>query len=62
MSSTSNFSNSVVHIESSDVTNIASGSARDVSNSDDSKSDDPSYEWVDPRVLDIPTCFRDSDV
>jgi len=20
--------------------------------------DDPNYEWVDPHVLDIPTCFR----
>jgi len=61
MSFTSNSSNSVVHIESSDVTCTASGSARDVSDFDNSKSDGPSYEWVDPCVLDIPTCFWDSN-
>jgi len=62
MSSTSYSTNSVAHIESSDVTCTASGSARDVSGLDDSKSDGPSYEWVDPCVLDIPTCFRDSQI
>jgi len=61
MSSTSDSSKSIVNIESSDVTRTAFGSARDVNDSDDFKSDCPSYEWVDQRVLDIPTSFRDSN-
>jgi len=61
MSSSSDSFDSVVNIDSSNVTCTASRSAGDLSNSDhsvDRKSDGPSYEWVNPRVLDIPTCFR----
>jgi len=61
MPSTSNSSNSFVNIESSYFTRTASGSARDVSDSNNFKSVGSSYEWVDPHVLDIPTCLRDSN-
>ena len=61
MSSSTNSSNSVVNIESVDVTCTTSGSVGDVSDSDKSKFDSPSYKWVDPCILDIPTCFRDSN-
>jgi len=64
MSSSTSSSNSVVNIESSEVTHTTSSSARDVSNFDhlvDQRLECPSYEWVDPRVLNIPTNFRDSN-
>jgi len=51
--------NNVVNIKSS-VTRTASNSARkggELSRS----SDNPSYDWVDPSVLRIPTRLRDSD-
>ena len=49
-SSTDSFDN-VINVESSKVTRTASGSAGDMSR----------YAWVDPRILNIPTCFRDSN-
>jgi len=64
MSSSTNSSYSVINVESSEVTRTTSGSAENVSNSNHSvnrRSEGPSYEWVDPRVLNIPTCFRDSN-
>jgi len=57
-------SNNVVNIEPSEVTHTASGSAGEVSNSDHSvyrSSESPSYESVSLRVLNIPTCLRDSN-
>jgi len=52
-------SDNVVNIESY-VTRIASGSAIEGSGPGQSL-DDPSYDWVDPLVLKIPTRLRDSD-
>jgi len=59
MSSSVDSSDNVANIESS-VTRTASGSAIEGSESSQS-SDDPSYDWVDPLVLKIPTRLRDSD-
>jgi len=55
MSSFVDSSNNVVNIESSKVTRTASGNAGETGNSDHSVSKGPSYEWLDPRVLKIPT-------
>jgi len=44
---------------SSEHTHTTFGGVRDVSGSVvDLTSDCPDYEWVDPRVLDVSTCFR----
>jgi len=62
MSSSTNSSDSFINVESFEVSHTTSGSAGDVSNSDhlvDRRSKGLSYEWVDPRVLNITTCFRD---
>jgi len=67
MSSSCNSFDDVVNIESYEVTRTASGGARSASSSSssdrsvDQELDGPSYEWVDPRVLNIPTCFMDSN-
>ena len=64
MSSYTSSYNSIVNVESLEVTCTTSGSAMDVSNlnhSVDQRSKGPSYEWVDPRVLNTPTSFRDSN-
>jgi len=54
--------NSVVDIESSEVTHTVSSSARETSDLDHSISEGLSYKWVNPRVLKIPTSFRNFDV
>jgi len=62
MSSSTSSSNSVVNVESSEVTHTTSSSARDVRSSDHpfgQRSEGPSYEWIDSCVLNIPTSFRD---
>jgi len=49
----------IVNIEYSDPTHSASGKVRN--DSDQSVgvgSDIPDYEWVDPHILDVATCFR----
>jgi len=53
MSSSVDSSRSVANIESF-VTHTTSGSASQ-------SSDDPSYDWVDPLVLKIPTRIRNAD-
>jgi len=53
MSSSVNSSNNVANIESF-VTHTASGRASQ-------SSDDPSYDWVDPSVLKIPTRSKNDD-
>jgi len=61
MASSTNFFDSILNIQPSALTRTIFGGARDVSNSDDRigpMSDDPSYKWVDPRVLDTLTYFR----
>jgi len=53
--------NLILNIESSEPTHITSSGVRDVSGSDHAvnlASDCPNYKWVDPRVLDVPICFR----
>jgi len=61
MSSSTNLSNSILNIEPSKLTHTASGGVGDVSGSYhtiDLRLNCSSYEWVGPRILDIPTCFR----
>jgi len=56
----------ILSSESFQHTHSASGGVRDFSGLDQAvdlasrPSDDPNYEWVDPRVLDILTCFKGS--
>jgi len=61
MSSSTDLSNSNLNVESSERTHTTFGSGRDISGWNqtvDPRSDCASYEWVNPCVLDIPTCFR----
>jgi len=61
MSSSTDPSDSILNVESSELTRITSSGAIDMSGSDhtvDPKSDCLSYDWVDPWVLDVPTCYR----
>jgi len=62
MSSFVDSSNNMVTIESFEVARTTSGSTRETSNLDRSILEGSSYEWVDPRVLKIPTSFRDFDI
>jgi len=61
MYSSADLSDSILNIESYELTHTASGGVRDVSGLDhsvDLRPDCLSYEWVYPRILDVPTCFR----
>ena len=61
MSSAIDLFDIIFNIESSEPTSTASGGAGDVSGLDhavDPTSNCSSYEWVDPRILDVATCFR----
>ena len=61
MSSSTNFCNSILNIQPSELTHTTSGDATNVSVSDhtvDPRSDSSSYAWGYPRVLDISSCFR----
>jgi len=60
LSSSTDLSDIIFSVESSEPFRTASGGMGDVSGSDHMVypvSNYPSYEWVDPRVLDVPTCF-----
>jgi len=59
MSSLIESSRSIVNLESSEPTHSASGGMKNnLDHLIDVVSDIPDYEWVDPRILDVATCFR----
>jgi len=55
-SSSSNSSDSIIHVESFVTRSMSNGER------EGGDSDGPSYDWVDPSVLKIPTKFRDSNM
>jgi len=49
----------ILNIDSFKHTHSTSAGVRnELDHSVDLASDSPNYEWVDRRVLDVPTCFR----
>jgi len=59
MSSSTESSIIILNLESSENTHsTSSGMRNDSDQSVDLASDSPDYEWVDPCILNVPTCFR----